>query len=113
MMRRRSGAAYDPAVVDVFLRGSADVLDEAGQVSAWDAVQAAEPAPQIVVEAGDLAAKLEASLISPISSRRSWSGTLEQWRSSPRPRPQRPTGALCSALGWFTTWAGHPQRRVG
>ena len=59
MMRPRSGAAYDPAVVDVFLRRSADVLDEAGQVSAWETVQAEEPVPQIVVEAGDLAAKLE------------------------------------------------------
>jgi len=59
MLRRRAGAAYDPAVVDVFLRGTADVLVEAAQVSAWEAVQAAEPTPHIVVEPGELAAKLE------------------------------------------------------
>ena len=58
-IRRRSGAAYDPAVVNAFLPRSADVLDEAGPVLAWEAVQAAEPTPQIVVEPRDLAAKLE------------------------------------------------------
>ena len=33
LIRRRSGAAYDPAVVETFLLHKAEVLDEAGQVS--------------------------------------------------------------------------------
>lgn len=59
LIRRRAGAAYDPGVVDAFLRRSADVLDEAGRVSARDAVRAAEPAPQIVVDPGEQLEKLE------------------------------------------------------
>ena len=41
---------------DVFQR-SADVLDQAAQVSEWDAVQAAEPEPHIIIEAGELPTK--------------------------------------------------------
>jgi HD-GYP domain-containing protein (c-di-GMP phosphodiesterase class II) len=58
-IRRRSGAAYDPSVAQAFLANSSGVLDEASGPSAWDAVQAAEPEPRLVVEAAELRAKLE------------------------------------------------------
>lgn len=76
------------AGVEAFLRHSTDVLDEAGQVSAWEAVQAAEPTPHIVVKDEQLSARLEvfadfADLKSPFTARHS-RATLES--APPRPR---------------------------
>ena len=100
MIRRRSGAAYDPAVVEAFLQHSADVLDEAGQVSAWDAVQASEPPPHIIVEAGELPAKLEvfadfADLKSPFMA--GHSRAVAELASAAAPAPDR-GGARCAGL---------------
>jgi HD-GYP domain-containing protein (c-di-GMP phosphodiesterase class II)/DNA-binding CsgD family transcriptional regulator len=51
-LRRRRTAAYDPAVVDIFLTHGEQWLGEAGEDTAWDSVLAAEPGSPVLV--GDL-----------------------------------------------------------
>jgi HD-GYP domain-containing protein (c-di-GMP phosphodiesterase class II) len=50
VLRRRRGRAYDPEVTDVFLARGDAWLAEAGATTVWDAVLAAEPEPQVLMD---------------------------------------------------------------
>ena len=50
VLEHRRGRAYDPAVADAFMAGSASWLDEVDTLDPWDAVLAAEPAPAVEVD---------------------------------------------------------------
>jgi HD-GYP domain-containing protein (c-di-GMP phosphodiesterase class II)/DNA-binding CsgD family transcriptional regulator len=54
VLARRRGRAYDPAVVDAFVAGSATWLQELDGLDPWDGVLDAEPAPVLEADAGGL-----------------------------------------------------------
>jgi len=57
MARKRSGGAFDPAVVEVFCADPGGVLTVIGRPSLWEDLLAAEPAPhRMIGEAGLIAA---------------------------------------------------------
>ena len=58
-IRRRSGAAYDPAVVDALAALSPDLPAMLTSDTPWQEVMDAEPAPHVAVAAGDLDRALE------------------------------------------------------
>ena len=58
--RRRRGAAYDPAVADVFLNAASDVLTILEVASPWEAVLEHEPSPRPTVAESRLDRVLEA-----------------------------------------------------
>ncbi len=47
VLRRRRGRAYDPAVADLFLEHGEQRITEVEEESAWEAVLACEPRPQV------------------------------------------------------------------
>ena len=59
-VRRRRGAAYDPAIADAVLRAGPDVLAQVETSSPWDAVLEHEPLPHPWIPEGRLDAALEA-----------------------------------------------------
>jgi HD-GYP domain-containing protein (c-di-GMP phosphodiesterase class II) len=60
VVRRRRGAAYDPAVADAFLRAGPELLAQAGVSSPWDAVLEREPSSPAWVPESRLDAVLAA-----------------------------------------------------
>ena len=48
-IRKRRGHGYDPAIADVFLSESGDVVSDVPEGSVWDAALAAEPEPRVCV----------------------------------------------------------------
>lgn len=54
IVRRRSGAAYDPALVAAFTREGTSLLDSADTDAAWEATLDAEPRPHRLVPEADL-----------------------------------------------------------
>jgi len=57
--RRRSGSAYDPALVTGFLGVADELFDRLGKLDPWDEVLALEPAPHHVLRGESLDAALE------------------------------------------------------
>lgn len=52
-LRKRRGAQFDPAIVDVFVASAADLLEGAVEVGIWHAFLEAEPAAHRLIEATD------------------------------------------------------------
>lgn len=55
MARKRSGGAFDPAVVEVFCADPGGILAVAGRPTLWEDVLAAEPEPHRVASVAELA----------------------------------------------------------
>lgn len=58
--RQRSGAQFDPALVDLFCAGSSGILSAVENASSWDAVVAAEPGLRGALTAEEVDQALEA-----------------------------------------------------
>jgi DNA-binding CsgD family transcriptional regulator len=58
--RQRRGTQFDPALVDRFCAEAEAILSFAGDTTEWDALLAAEPAPQVLLTEGQLDHVLEA-----------------------------------------------------
>src|SRR6266508_342266 len=50
VVRRRAGAAFDPAVADAFCRAAPDLLDGLDGASLWESAMAAEPGGPVMLE---------------------------------------------------------------
>lgn len=79
MLHSRRGTEFDPGLVDLAVKHAEDLFGELDEVDAWDEViQGCAPLDRGVDETG-LQSVLEASRITPTSSRPGTSGTPAHW----------------------------------
>lgn len=92
VIRGRAGAAFDPAVAELFCRRSDDILPSDLQTSVWSQTLAGEPGDDLVLEGDAIDDALGAMATSPTLSHRSCWATPLVSRHSPPPREQ-PAGS--------------------
>lgn len=88
--RRRSGSAYDPALVTEFLGVADELFDRLGKLDPWDEVLALEPAPHRVLRVRPWTPLWRLPLTSSISSPPTPPGTRAGSQGLPPPHANEP-----------------------